>query len=153
MSDAVRTTPELIGHRGAPRDRTENTLPAFERALELGVDAIELDVHLTRDGIAVVHHDPMPRATARGAKVEVPLGRLDYEEVRTLRFPDGAGIPTLAETVTLVGDRCTLYVEIKSPRPGRKLGHVTAVAGGLDEAHARAWAAAVALGTCPPEST
>jgi glycerophosphoryl diester phosphodiesterase len=47
----------LYAHRGASAERPENTLPAFERALEIGVDALELDVHLTRDGHFIVVHD------------------------------------------------------------------------------------------------
>ena len=49
--------PLVIGHRGAPHDRPENTLPSFQRALDLGVDAVEFDVRVTADGVAVVHHD------------------------------------------------------------------------------------------------
>jgi len=47
----------LYAHRGASAERPENTLPAFERAVECGVDALEMDVHLTRDGHLIVHHD------------------------------------------------------------------------------------------------
>ncbi|MES3034081.1 MAG: glycerophosphodiester phosphodiesterase family protein [Gemmatimonadota bacterium] len=49
--------PLVIGHRGTPRERPENTLPSFQRALELGVDALEFDVRVSADGVAVVHHD------------------------------------------------------------------------------------------------
>ena len=49
--------PLVIGHRGAPHDRPENTLASFRRALDLGVDAVEFDVRVTADGVAVVHHD------------------------------------------------------------------------------------------------
>ena len=49
---------EIIAHRGASRDCLENTLEAFQRALDQGADAFELDVHATRDGVVVVHHDP-----------------------------------------------------------------------------------------------
>src|SRR5439155_7107203 len=48
---------QRIAHRGAKREFPENTLPAFQRAFERGADAIELDVHATRDGVVVVHHD------------------------------------------------------------------------------------------------
>jgi glycerophosphoryl diester phosphodiesterase len=48
----------LIGHRGAPAEAPENTLPAFQRAADLRVDAFEFDVRLTADGAVVVHHDP-----------------------------------------------------------------------------------------------
>lgn len=49
--------PLVIAHRGASGERAENTLPAFERAIELGADMIETDLHLTRDGVIVIHHD------------------------------------------------------------------------------------------------
>jgi glycerophosphoryl diester phosphodiesterase len=47
----------LYAHRGASAERPENTLTAFQRALEIGVDALELDVHLTRDKVLIVSHD------------------------------------------------------------------------------------------------
>ena len=47
----------LYAHRGATADRPENTMVAFQRAVEIGVDALELDVHLTRDQAFVVAHD------------------------------------------------------------------------------------------------
>ena len=47
----------LYAHRGASAEQPENTMPAFERAIEVGVDAIETDVHLTRDGHLIVSHD------------------------------------------------------------------------------------------------
>ena len=53
---AARTI-EIQGHRGARGLLPENTLPAFERAIELGVDVLELDIGMTRDGVPVVHHD------------------------------------------------------------------------------------------------
>src|SRR5436190_19844962 len=49
---------EVHGHRGARAMRPENTLPAFEYAIEQGVDALELDMAVTRDGVLVVSHDP-----------------------------------------------------------------------------------------------
>lgn len=65
----------LYAHRGASAERPENTMPAFERALEIGVDALELDVHLTRDGqFIVVHDDTADRTTgARAAWRELDL--------------------------------------------------------------------------------
>jgi glycerophosphoryl diester phosphodiesterase len=52
--------PEIIAHRGASRERPENSLAAFQRAAELGADGVELDVHLHDDGVPRVHHDPLP---------------------------------------------------------------------------------------------
>jgi glycerophosphoryl diester phosphodiesterase len=54
----VRSKVLLYAHRGAAAERPENTLPSFERALELGADVLEMDVHATRDGALVVSHDP-----------------------------------------------------------------------------------------------
>ena len=49
--------PLIIAHRGASGLFPENTLASFEAAIKLGSDGIELDVHLTSDGVIVVHHD------------------------------------------------------------------------------------------------
>src|SRR5687767_7507148 len=54
--------PEVIAHRGLPRMARENTLSSFALAIDAGADAIELDVHATREGVVVVHHDPWLRA-------------------------------------------------------------------------------------------
>lgn len=51
----------LYAHRGASAERPENTLPAFERAVEIGADVLEMDVHVTRDGHLIVSHDPDAR--------------------------------------------------------------------------------------------
>jgi glycerophosphoryl diester phosphodiesterase len=105
---------ELIAHRGAARERRENTLPAFELALELGADGIELDTHVTRDGVVVVHHDAVPRGTSSGESSKgKPIDALSAREVAGFRFPDDCRIPTLREVIDLVGDRATLYVELK----------------------------------------
>jgi glycerophosphoryl diester phosphodiesterase len=71
----------LYAHRGASAERPENTLPAFQRALEIGVDALEMDVHLTRDGHFVVVHDDTPLRTTgtRGRWHE-----LDLDDVQRL---------------------------------------------------------------------
>ncbi|CAA9312618.1 MAG: Glycerophosphoryl diester phosphodiesterase, partial [uncultured Gemmatimonadaceae bacterium] len=109
-----RPTPEIVGHRGAPREHTENTLASFARALDLGADAIELDVHATADGVAVVHHDPVPRARrADGSPERRPIAALTAQEVGGRRLDDGAAIPTLDAVLDLVGTRATAYVELK----------------------------------------
>jgi len=57
----------LYAHRGASAECPENTLPAFERALELGCDALEMDVHLTRDNQLIVAHDDLATRTTGAA--------------------------------------------------------------------------------------
>ena len=106
--------PELIAHRGASRECRENTLPAFARALELGADGIELDVHASSDGVVVVHHDFVPRAEPPTPKLAGrPIAELTARELRGFRFEDGSGIPELREVIDLVGDSAILYVEQK----------------------------------------
>jgi glycerophosphoryl diester phosphodiesterase len=105
---------ELIAHRGASREHRENTLPAFARAIELGAHGIELDVHCTRDGVVVVHHDAVPRGDSSMAGVAgQPIETLSAEEVASVRLTDGSRIPTLRDVIDLAGDRVVLYVELK----------------------------------------
>jgi len=106
-------SPELIGHRGAPRERPENTLASFLRALDLGADAVELDVHATRDGVVVVHHDFVPRAESSVASLRGrPIAELTAAELETFHV-SGEPIPSLSEVLREIGARATVYVEIK----------------------------------------
>jgi glycerophosphoryl diester phosphodiesterase len=108
------TRPLIIAHRGDARAGAENTLVAFEAALAAGVDGIELDLHRTRDGTAVVHHDPVPAASVGDPGLAGrPFVDLDAADVARFRHPDGSGIPTLEAVLDLVGSRATLYCELK----------------------------------------
>lgn len=107
------SAPERIGHRGAPREFPENTLAAFERALELGADAIELDVHATADGVVVVHHDPVLGAGTAGAWRGRGIETLTWGELQGVEIAPGLTIPSIAQVLDLVGARATVYVEIK----------------------------------------
>src|SRR5262245_27565295 len=69
----------VYAHRGAAAERPENTLASFERALALGADALETDVHLTSDGVVVAIHDP---DGARVAGVERSIATVPLSEVR-----------------------------------------------------------------------
>jgi glycerophosphoryl diester phosphodiesterase len=110
----ARALPLLIGHRGAPRERPENTLPSFLRALELQADGIELDVHCTSDRVVVVHHDEIPRATP-------PSGRLAGKRIDALTFDELQGfsvrglalISTLAEALAVIKGRADVFIELK----------------------------------------
>ncbi|WP_243093957.1 glycerophosphodiester phosphodiesterase [Thermus thalpophilus] len=93
--------PLRLGHRGAPRLARENTLESFRRALEAGLDGFELDVHLTRDGVLVVHHD----FTLEG----VPLAGLTRRELP-------AYVPTLEEVLEAFPG-AWINVELKSLPP------------------------------------
>lgn len=95
----------VIAHRGASSDAPENTMAAFERALELGADGFEFDVQLTSDGHPVVVHDTMLDRTTNGTG---PVFHASLAEVRSLDAgswfgPDFAGerVPTLEEVLAL----------------------------------------------------
>jgi glycerophosphoryl diester phosphodiesterase len=115
-------SPARIAHRGAPREHPENTLPAFARALELGADGIELDVHATRDGVVVVHHDPIPRATPSDPRLaRRPIADLTHDQLQRFAVARGVGIPTLADVLSLVGDQAVVYVELKGANIEREV--------------------------------
>src|SRR5450631_4105167 len=93
---------EIVAHRGASRERPENTLAAFTRALELGADGIELDVHRSADGVLIVHHDAMPRAAPGPTLANREIRTLTVEELSAFRV-GGQPIPTLAAVIEAVG--------------------------------------------------
>jgi glycerophosphoryl diester phosphodiesterase len=99
----------IYGHRGASAELPENTLPAFALAKELGAYGIELDVHLSRDGVPVVIHDESVNRTTDGSG---DVADLDLAVLRQFDAGNGATIPTLAEVLDLVGD--TLHVDIEA---------------------------------------
>jgi glycerophosphoryl diester phosphodiesterase len=128
-----------IAHRGGAGLRPENTLAAFRHAIAMGCDGAELDIQLSADGIAVVHHDfrlnpALTRRKGNWLKGETPrikdlslaelrtfdLGRpdpqSDYARLHPALAPaDGAGIPSLAEVAMLPASHSfLLLVELKS---------------------------------------
>lgn len=127
---ALQWPPLKIGHRGAAGEAPENTMSSFELAWRQGVDGIELDVHLSSDGVPMVIHDPHLRRTSSGNgwvhehRASV-LRRLDagswFNRRHRLRAREryaGARIPMLAEVLHWVKARqCLAFVEIKDHRP------------------------------------
>ncbi len=96
----------VIAHRGASAEEQENTLPAFERAIELGADYVEFDVQAASDGGLVVFHDlRLDRLTPASG----PLRARPLAELREL------GIPTLEEVLELTAGRIGVMAELKSP--------------------------------------
>jgi glycerophosphoryl diester phosphodiesterase len=105
--------PLRIGHRGAAAEAPENTLAAFARALALGVDGLELDVRVTRDGTPVVFHDAtLARLTGRRGTV----ARLDLAGLQAVRVR-GEPVPTLLEVLAQVRRRAVVQIEIKPGVP------------------------------------
>jgi glycerophosphoryl diester phosphodiesterase len=111
LTQPSNTRPEAISHRGAHQTLPENSIPAFERAIDLGAQAIELDVHGTRDGIVVVHHD---------ATIDAPddrhaaIAELTADQLKRYPLAGGVEVPTLSAVLAAVGDRVMTYIEIKA---------------------------------------
>jgi glycerophosphoryl diester phosphodiesterase len=98
--------PEIIAHRGASAHAPENTLAAFQRAIDDGADGIEFDVRLTRDGDAVVFHDRTLKRTAG----------FDAEIIES--------IPTLAAALDFLSEfQGSIYIELKGKE--RDIGRLT----------------------------
>jgi glycerophosphoryl diester phosphodiesterase len=100
----------VVGHRGAAGHRPENTLSSFEAALELGADAIELDVHLSRDGMPIVIHDHAVDRTTNG---HGPVAELTVGELKGLEVRGGGKIPTLDEVLRWARGRTRVVIELK----------------------------------------
>ena len=99
-----------IGHRGACGYAPENTLASFRKTLELGVDMIELDVHLSSDGHLVVIHDEQLERTTNGR------GRVSDKsaaELKRLDAGEGEVIPLLSEVIDLVRGKAIINIELK----------------------------------------
>jgi len=110
---------EIVAHRGVADGVPENTLAAFERAVDLGADAIELDVRLSKDGVPVVFHNFYldGRTNASG-----PVFAHTFDELRELQLvggesPDGCLIPTFREVLEAFAGRLGLEIELKGPEP------------------------------------
>jgi glycerophosphoryl diester phosphodiesterase len=102
-----------MGHRGAKAYEPENTLRSIRRALDMGVQAVEVDMHLSRDGHLVVIHDATVDRTTDGTG---RVADLSWEELRRLDAGMGERLPDLEEVVVLVRGRAHLFVEMKDPQ-------------------------------------
>jgi glycerophosphoryl diester phosphodiesterase len=124
---------EIVAHRGVPDEAPENTLPSFQRAIDLGADAVELDVRLTADRVpAVFHYFYLDGATSLAG----PIFDYTFDQLRHApilgggdRVPGDVKIPTLGEVLDAIGGRIGLEIEVKGPEPesseivGAVLGH------------------------------
>jgi glycerophosphoryl diester phosphodiesterase len=110
---------KIIAHRGARNLWAENSLDGFRRTAALPVDAVELDLHLTRDGEVVVIHDPLLDRTTDG---EGPVAALSLEALQRLRLKETVGetVPTLTEVLDVFAStKLELELEMKTDVRGR----------------------------------
>ena len=112
----------VIAHRGASAAEPENSLAAFRAAIDLGADAVELDVHATADGSVVVHHDETV------GHVDIPTSPLEL--IRQQSLPNGEHVPTLAEVLELLGKELMVFVEVKTLNAGQDAAFLNTIAAG-----------------------
>ena len=112
--------PIIIAHRGFSARYLENTLAAFQGALDIGADMIELDLHLTRDGELVVIHDA---TTVRVSEEKVKVRRTGLARLQSVYLRGGHRVPTLDEVLDLVAHRISLNLELKAKGTGLALAH------------------------------
>lgn len=110
MSVERPARPMVVAHRGASIEHPENTIEAFEAAIDAGADAVEFDVRMTADGQAVVMHDPDVSRTTDGSGL---VAEMSLEDIRKL------GVPTLEEALQCLSGRTAADIEIKN-RPGER---------------------------------
>lgn len=128
---SAHAAPHILvhGHRGARALRPENTIPAFQYAIEIGADVLEMDVAVTKDNVLVISHDPhINSAICQGPHPGVAIRELTLAELRQYdcgalknpRFPKqqpvpGTRIPTLDEVLSLsAGNNIQFNIETKS---------------------------------------
>jgi len=102
-----------IAHRGASAYEPENTLRAFDRAIEMGATMLELDVHLSQDDQLIVIHDS---DMARIAGDPTPVKNMTLAQIKRFDAGHGERVPTLSEVIDLVRGRAELYIEMKGQR-------------------------------------
>ncbi len=114
--------PLVIGHRGAMGHETENTLASIQKALDLGVDAIEIDVFNISSGETVVFHDERVEELTNGAgKIE----EYNIVDLKKLILDGGHAIPMLQEVLELIDNKVRLNIELKGTKTADRVNFIT----------------------------
>jgi len=113
----------VIGHRGAAGLALENTLTAFKKALEVGVDIAEFDVQVTADGIPVLLHD---ETLERIAGVHINVRNTSFSKLKNITLPNGEKLATLEELLALDSGKLPLFIEVKHAKDTNKVLEVIA---------------------------
>ncbi|OQY31173.1 MAG: hypothetical protein B6241_14665 [Spirochaetaceae bacterium 4572_59] len=111
----------IIGHRGASELAPENTLKSIQRALDDGVEMIEIDVSICQSGEAVVMHNIKVDKTTNGSGY---IKNLPLKEIRELDAGEGEKVPLLQEVIDLIDSRCPLNIEIKGRGSAQEVSRI-----------------------------
>jgi len=105
--------PQIIAHRGGPVYNPENTMKAFQAAIESGVDWIEFDVQRSHDNVLVVIHDETVDRTTNGIG---PVGQMTLEQIQALDAGEGEQVPTFKQVIEMAKQKdIGILPEAKSP--------------------------------------
>lgn len=107
-----------IGHRGAKAHVAENTLASIQKAIDMGVDGIEIDVHVCAGGELVVIHDFTVDRTTNGSG---EVHKMTLTELKSLEVEGAYEIPTLEEVLVLTNKKCYLNIEMKGRHTAKPL--------------------------------
>ena len=107
-----------IAHRGASAYKPENTLASFQKAIDLNADMIELDLRCSKDGRLVVIHDKTVDRTTNGRG---KVSNKDLAQLKALNAGDGESIPTLEESLNLIGRKCLINIVIAERGVAKRL--------------------------------
>ena len=99
-----------IAHRGASDYAPENTLEAFRKAIKLKIEAVEFDVHHTKDGKLIVMHDHNVKRTTDSLGL---IHEFSLKELRKFHEPNGESVPTLQEVINILKNKCICKIDIK----------------------------------------
>ena len=120
--DIMDTKPLIIGHRGAMGHETENTLASIQKAMDIGVDMIEIDVFRISSGeLAVFHDERVERLTNGGGRIE----EYNMFDMRQLILDGGHRIPVLQDVLKLIDNRVRLNIELKGKNTADRVNFVT----------------------------
>ena len=114
------TIPLIIGHRGAKGHMIENTLESIEKAMELGVDGIEIDIFKCKSGELIVFHD---KTLNRLTDAEGLIESLDLDSIKKIKIHNKYKIPTLNEVLDLIDGKVFLNIELKGSETGLLANH------------------------------
>jgi len=113
--------PLIIGHRGAMGHVTENTIPSIKKAIELGVDGIEIDVFKCKSGEIIVFHDKkLNRLTNSSAYIE----NLSFDSINKIKVMGEYRIPELIEVMNVLPNEIFLNIELKGEETAKKVNEI-----------------------------
>jgi len=122
FTSCMEKQPLVIGHRGAMGHETENTIASIEKALELGVDMIEIDVFNVQSGETVVFHDEtLDRLANAGGNIE----EWNYFELQKVILDGGHKIPILQDVLKTIDHQVRLNIELKGSGTTNRVNFIT----------------------------